>query len=407
MNTPISALAWALAGLSALAFTVAVARPLRLPVWGSMAVALVLRVAFAAVTSQKFTPRDVRVYFRRTAVLVGRGEDPARHLPGREWNFLPLMPYVHFVELRTGWPWVYAVKIAPIAADVVVVWLVSRLARSDGERRALQYALNPVSLFVAALHGQVEPVALALGLGGMLLAGRGRWFGGGLLLGAAVAAKSWPALLVLAALPLADLRRDFQLIVRLLAGTVVTVLAVLVSGVILLDSRPSELVHVISYTSYVGTWGWAALLILNGVPRIVGYNSRVGRLGAVLTAAAAVAVVVLLRRRDMQARGLAVLSTFLIVTAGFGVQYLLWPVPLLIAVGSWSRIPYVLLAGVYTAVTYLIQLPYGYPLARMAALSLLVIAALIGVLVDAARQPRGPGPRQPHQPGVCLSLLVT
>lgn len=385
-----STLAWTLAGLSALAFTAAVARPLRPPVWASMVVALVLRVVFAAITSQKFTPVDVRVFFLETALLVGRGEDPVRHMPFRQWNFLPLMPYVQFLELKTGLPWVYAVKIVPIAADVMVVWLVSRLARSDGKSRALQYALNPISLFVAALHGQVEPVALALGLGGMLLAGRGRWFGGGLLLGAAVAAKTWPALLVLAVLPLADLRRDLRLAARLMAGTVAVPLAVLGSGMILLDSRPSELAHVLTYTSYVGSWGWASFLQLSGMPGIVGTASRVGRLGSLLAAAAAVAVVVLLRRRDMQARGLAVLSAFLIVTAGFGVQYLMWPVPLLIAVGSWSRVPYVLSAGAYAAVTYLIALPYGYPLVRIATLSALAIVALIGVLIDVAQQRRDP-----------------
>jgi hypothetical protein len=406
-----STLAWILAGLSALAFTVAVARPIRLPVWTSMLVALVLRVVFAAITSQRFTPNDVRLYFRQTALLVARGQDPVRHMPGREWNFLPLMPYVHLLELKTGLPWVYAVKIAPIAADVIIVWLVSRLARSGGESRALQYALNPVSLFVVSLHGQVEPIALALGLGGMLLAARGRWFGGGLLLGAAIAAKTWPALLVLAILPLAELRRDFRLLVRLLAGTAVVPLAVLGSGMILLDSQLSELAHVVTYTSYVGYWGWASLLQLNGVPGIVGMASRVGRLGSLLTAAAAAAVVVLLRRLDMQGRSLAVLSVFLIVTAGFGTQYLLWPVPLLIALGSWSRIPYALVAGGYAAVTYLIALPhdYHYPLPQIVILSALAIVALIGVLVDVTQQQRsaalapGTGPAWRLPPGMIVS----
>jgi hypothetical protein len=57
---------------------------------------------------------------------------------------------------------------------------------------------------------------------------------------------------VLAVLPLADLRQDFRLLVRLLAGTAVEPLAVLGCGMILLDSWLSELVHGVTYSSIVG-----------------------------------------------------------------------------------------------------------------------------------------------------------
>jgi hypothetical protein len=68
------------------------------------------------------------------------------------------MPRVHFLELKAGLPWACAAKIVPIAADVIIVWLVSHLA---WRTRALQYALDPDSLLVAGLHGQVEPIALS------------------------------------------------------------------------------------------------------------------------------------------------------------------------------------------------------------------------------------------------------
>ncbi len=73
-----------------------------------------LRIWFAVLTSRQLTPRDTRVYFHDTGELVLHGHDPLHDLPGRAWNFLELMPYIHAIELRSGLPWVYALKIAPI-----------------------------------------------------------------------------------------------------------------------------------------------------------------------------------------------------------------------------------------------------------------------------------------------------
>ena len=125
-------------GLCTVAMLAAAATRNRVPVSASIAIAAALRILFAVMTSAHYAPWDSRLYFRATGELVLHGREPLQNLPGREWNFLELMPYVHALELKTGLAWVYAVKIAPIAADVVLVWLVSRLAPHDGRTRALQ-----------------------------------------------------------------------------------------------------------------------------------------------------------------------------------------------------------------------------------------------------------------------------
>ena len=317
----------------------------------AVGVAVVLRVAFAALTSRPYTPTDVQKYFHLTANLVLNGQDPVQDLAGRQWNFLELMPFVHVAELKTGLPWVYAVKIVPIIADCVTVWIISRLATSDARNRALQYAVNPLSLLVVSLHGQVEPIALALALGGILMLRARRPFPAGVLLGAAVAAKTWPVLILVAVLPLRDIRRAGRIV---LGAAVVPVICLLV-GMAVLDTKPfTALGKIVSYSSFVEDWTWSGTLIALGHHHSwIGYNSPVSLVTSLFMLTSVVIVLVLLRNRPPQIRVMAALAAVLIVTSGFGVQYLLWPLPLVVAISQRWRLAYIASAGGWAAAFYL------------------------------------------------------
>ena len=367
----------------------------RIPVAWSVAVAAVLRIAFAALTSRKYTPPDVARYFRTTAELLLQGKDPVHDMSGRQWNFLELMPAIHAVELRSGLPWVYAVKIAPILADVVLVALVARFAVHDGPTRALQYAVNPLSLLVASLHGQVEPVALALALGGILLIKNGRPVLGGVLLGAAVAAKTWPVVILLAVLPLRDLRR----LVRIVAGAAVVPLACLILGVLFLDTRPlTDLRHMASYSSFVNLWTWSGTIISLGVKNVSQYDSSLAPVGSLLIAAGVTVTLWLLRRSAPEVRALGVLCAVLICTAGFGYQYLLWMLPLMMALSGPIRTWYVVAAGGWAAIAYLqplIPAANGYTLRGLSWLpATLLLMALIELVKNRVSR-TGEAPNSP------------
>ena len=360
-----------------------------MPVWASMVAAALLRVLFAGMTSREFTPNDVRVTFHTTGELVLQGKDPLSHLPpGGGWNFLELMPYIHALEIKTGWPWVYADKIAPVVADVLVVWLVAQLVGSDGRTRALQYAINPLSLLVVSLHGQVEPVALAFGLGGILLAKRDRWLLAGLLLGAAVSAKTWPVLIAISIFPINRPREAL----RLVEGIVVVPIAMLVSGIVFLDTHLVTAVrHIVSYSSYVDNWGWGGLVVTSGRTTAVGYNTTVGHIGSALSAVAVVIVLVVFRDRPMEVRAMVVLSAFLVATAGFGTQYLLWPLPLMFAVGGIARFAYLASATAWAGIAYLAHWPTLLEQGFLAGFSWLVIATLVWSIWEAYVNPVAPG----------------
>jgi hypothetical protein len=80
-----------------------------------------------------------------------------------------------------------------------------------------------------------------------------------------------------------------------------------------------------------------------------------------------------------------VLSVFLIVTAAFGNQYLLWPLPLMFALGGWARVPYTVAATAWAGIAYLTHWPVTNTVAFLAALSWLVIATLTWLMWSAGQ----------------------
>ena len=366
-------LAWLIPLLAGLAMVGLGAVGERIAIWQSVGVAAALRVGYALVVSRAFTPNDVRTYFLHTATDVLIGKDPLLDLPSRQWNFLEVMPWLHALEYKTGVPWVYAVKILPVLADVLLVWLVARLSTERARTRALQYALNPLSLFVVSLHGQVEPIALALALSGLLFIRNDRLLAGGLLLGAAVATKTWPFVVLVAALPLKSPLRA----ARILAGAVVIPIAALLSGLLLLDTRIGPaLQRLSSYSGYVSSWSWSGLMVtlkLSGT----GYDQPLARLGTLLIAAGTIVILVLLRNRPVEDRALGVLAVVLLATAGFGPQYLLFVAPLSMARSGWVRLGYMTATGLYAGVSYLTS---NEPYLR--GLSWVPWVFVVGILID-------------------------
>jgi len=201
-----------------------------------------------------------------------------------------------------------------------------------------------------SLHGQVEPVALALALAGILMAQRARWLLAGLLIGGAVAAKTWPVLIALAVIPLSQPRH----VLRLLAGAVVVPVLSLVGGALFLGMQTvPALRHMASYSSFVRRWTWSGTLVEAGDIHAAGYVSSVGRLGSLLTLLAVVAALVAFRRRPPAVRAMVVLCAALICTAGFGAQYLLWPLSLMFAVAGRRRLDYTAGAAAWAGIFYL------------------------------------------------------
>jgi Glycosyltransferase family 87 len=343
----------------------------------AVAVTLVTRVVTVALANGH-TPGDVTNYFDLAGQLVSEGRDPLTQQPAFQWNFLPLMPYVFALEQHLGLSWQLASKIVPVLADLVTTVLLGRLATgADARRVPLLYALCPVAILVTGWHGQVEPVALALGLGGLLLARRHRAVGSGLLLGLAVATKTWPVLLVLGPLRETPVRRWWRLLLP--AGAALVALLATIP-MFLHDSLRAAVPVLANYRSYTGTWGWSGILHYYG--RIGGGYAgpgveKVQHVGTVLTLVAVAAVVAVFWRDGAVPLTAAVLLAFLIVTSGFGQQYLLWPVPFVLLLRRRTGLVFLVLASLYAVLAYEPQRPQAISdLMPWASLPVIAAAAL-------------------------------
>jgi hypothetical protein len=99
----------------------------------------------------------------------------------------------------------------------------------------------------------------------------------------------------------------------------------------------------------------------------------------------------------------ALMLAFLVVTAGFGSQYLLWPVALLMITGGWRAWVYLPLAAGYAVFFYLVYLPAPSIAADRVLVwgSVLVIAAALLACPGSGCAPN-PGPPASGRAGAHL-----
>lgn len=308
------------------------------PLSVAVAVAVVLRGSVLVLSQARhWQPYDYAHDFPAAAAAVLHHQDPLEAVRAGGWHFLPPMAYVYAGIARlsdvTGIGWTALGRVVPVAADIVTVVLIGRLVSSSAGLRRLQYACNPLAILVCAVHGQLEPVALALGVAAVAEAQRRREYAAGGWLGAAIAVNSWPALLLPAVL--VALRRRSAQVRALLATAVLPLLAwvsipLATSGGFGVIGR--SLHELLSVRPVTGEWGWTAVAsTVRGTADYLVVSGSWQRIGTVLTIAGLCFAAVRWRRADAVTVAAVVPVIFLACTARFGTQYLLWPVPFLIA----------------------------------------------------------------------------
>jgi hypothetical protein len=353
--------------------------PLYVTILIGIAVRVVIMVASA---NDSWQPVDFVNSFKPAGEAVLHGHDPVLGSNGG-WHFLPTIPYVYGILLWLHIPWEYAGRLVTVVADLVLIPLVGKLAGGPKARlRAFQYALNPLALMVACIHGQVEPVALVfgvaafvvargpgapdragvtthvvarvrrgvaaygwrtsiyrvLGAGGMLhralmpgpddRSALRRGALAGLWMGLALCSKSWPIWLIPGmVLLLPNLRSR----IAALFMTGLLPLFFLVTLPVFAGTSLSQIPEVIKTIQdirpIVGEWGWTPWLT-DGVWAL---EPTMAKIGTYLIYVCVVAVVLYWRRADPIDLTTAILLIFMVVTPRLGAQYLLWFMPFLVA----------------------------------------------------------------------------
>ncbi|WP_219464476.1 hypothetical protein [Nonomuraea rhizosphaerae] len=380
-------------------------RDWRPPLYVAVLVGIAVRVLLLfTAADDAWQPVDYMESFQPAGQAVLNGQDPVLASEGG-WHFLPTIPYAYGILLWLGIPWVYAGRLVTVIADIVLVPLVAKLAGGPkASLRALQYALNPLALLVACIHGQVEPVALVFGVaafvvargpgsperpgvttrvvaktrrglqaygwqasvrrvigsGGMLhralkpgpddRADLKRGLLAGLLMGLALCAKSWPIWLIpgfLLLLP--NLRSRIAGLFMTGAVPLFFLVTLPVFAGTSLQQIPQVIKTIQDIRPIVGEWGWT--------PHFTGGNwelrADLAGIGTNLIYVCVVAAILIWRRADPIDMTTAILLIFMVVTPRLGAQYLMWFMPFLIARPTKFAWPAIIGVSLWSAYGYI------------------------------------------------------
>ena len=317
---------------------------------------------WAAAASQPWQPKDFRLDFHAAAVSVLRHHDPLLSGRPRAWPFLPTMAFVLAGELKLGQlthlPWPVVGRLAPVVADLILIPLIGKLATDRGPLRRFQYACNPLVILICAMHGQLEPEVLVLGVAAFVVARSHRSAAAGILLGLCIAIGVWSVLLAPGVLLMLPERRQ-RLQTACVAASVP--IAFLVTSPLTVGTPvrllPTVVHRIIGLRSVIGDWGWTVALTRGRLE----FLTPVGRLGLLALTVALIVVAYLWRRADPVDLTAALLITFLVVSPRVGVQYLVWPVPFLAARTTRFAVPAIVAASVWAGISYLAFGPHRAP----------------------------------------------
>lgn len=330
----------------------------RPPLWAAILAGLALRLVML-LAAYNLRPYDFVNDHYAAGLNVLHHRDPILHARPTGWNYLPLYSFILALEVKSSEAahisWMYAGRIFPVLADLGVIVLVGVIAGDrDGPLRRFQYACYPLAIIESAAHGQIEPTCLLLALGALAIVLRSgtaittgreetsscrrgrhklRTPAAGLLLGLAIGAKTWPVLFFPAiwrGLPSARER----IRCTLAAGFTVAVLFATMPWTVGTPARGllTDAKAIATYHPVIGTWGWSAVSShLYRVPVESHTASVIGWVSSGVALVAVVAAVWWWRRAHPLDLATAAPGAFLVTTASFGVQYLMWPAATLVA----------------------------------------------------------------------------
>lgn len=263
-------------------------------------------------------------------------------------GLMKLSVWLH-VPFRISW------KLPPLVADVCALRLLWGHFKPQGKLWAAAavalFSINPVSISVTAFHGNTDSVCAVLCLVAALLHRRDRLFFAGLALAGAANVKVFPLVLAPGFLLLC---RDPRAALRFLVGMGLGCLPLLVACLVVPHEFYANALH---YNSQLDRWGLGAwALDAQGqyphFHRLITQKYReVGRF-VILLVGVLFALLGRSVRWDAVRVGALCLAAFLFLAPGFGVQYLVWPVPLLAAASLRYSAWWALLGGSFALLVY-------------------------------------------------------
>jgi hypothetical protein len=278
------------------------------------------------------------------------GEAGQRACP--PFNHPPFM--LHVLEgwgtlaLLTGLPLGFWLRLTCAAADAGSLGLLVGMLRGGrgGPRTGLALALcavSPIAILVSGFHGNTDAIMIFLVLVAIRLleSRRAAWLAG-TALGIAASIKIVPVLLAPAVLRWLPSMRQ-----RIGFGTAAAAVVLAGSLPVLIEAPELVIRGVLGYGSQAGSWGLSFLALVSRLsPGLAWLHDVYARYGKILSLAFVLSATVWPRPRPepnaLFMRVGFVMFVFLSMTPGFGVQYLAWLVPWVVALGSGPTVTYYL-----------------------------------------------------------------
>jgi hypothetical protein len=331
--------------------------PLRRTLIVCVIVAALLRLGLSAIS---FGTNDA-VTWQKFAVLVVhqgllqtyRSEYLLNHPP------LPVMwAWISFLIGGETW-FSFVMKLPAIAGDIAAIFLLRKIWLSRGELRTARLAmiamtLSPVAILISGYHCNTDNLYAFFSLLAMyLLSDRKQFFLGGLALAAAINVKLIPLLLIPVAFSLCHNWREAR---SLLGG-----LAIGVIPFIPLLMVPSVMMrNMFGYVPPISDWGVGYLLHdLHEYPRFtatvvwaINFYRIAGRWLIIFCVLGLSAASWRWRRWNGYQLGAIAFILLLVFAPGFGPQYTVIIVPLLLSLSIARSWVYGILAGAYLFLAY-------------------------------------------------------
>ncbi|MDQ1691889.1 MAG: hypothetical protein QOD87_1997 [Pseudonocardiales bacterium] len=336
-------------------------RTCRLTVLG---VALATLVPKLILASRTFGTEDVLTWTKfahgvSVAGPVGVYSIDFHHVAGTIYNHPPLMGYYLAAAnqlARAGIPLGFTIRSVSSIADVFSALLVFEMVRRRWSLRkataaAILVGISPVLFLVSGYHGNTDPLFVMLALlGAYLLVDRDAPLFAGVALALAVSVKVVPVVM-LPALGVYALRHRRDLLARVAAGFGATF--VVLWAWPLLSQPWAVMHHVIGYSGIADRqWGIVQLLSWTHNQQLVALSVSPGK--TIVVAICALGPAALVWQRGDQAVEAACwsLTSFLLLSPAFGVQYLAWAAAPAFLLDVGVATAYNVLAGLFLLQVY-------------------------------------------------------
>ncbi len=254
----------------------------------------------------------------------------------------------------TGLPFPFWLRLPAIAADLGSLVLVYVIGQREGlnlrTSSLVLLALAPASIMISGFHGNTDPVMIFFVLLSIYFLDRQSPWAAGLAAGMSLNIKVAAVIFLPAILfAFAGYRQRGKFLATAVLTVVVGSLPYLVENPLLIAS------HTLGYTSLAGHWGVTRLM--SWLPAGYGHlEAAYIRWGGPVLLVAIAGIAWWLNRSSRRPRPFlqAGLSVFLFLglTPGFGVQYLAWIVPWVVALGRVATLAVYAATGLFLFAVY-------------------------------------------------------